>query len=189
MDFSRTKQRPNILDRPLHKTRGEVSLSAFSFLFSEIIQYCQNRVDSIPALEKKLSDIGYRVGFRLLELMCHREKTGKRETRLLNIIYFINTVVWKTLFGKQADLLEKDSEQDDTYMISDKELVVNKFISVPKEMGNLNCAAFIGGIIEAILEGSNASARVTAHTTPKGTTILIKFDPAVMAREKALEGR
>jgi hypothetical protein len=31
----------------------QVSLSTFSYLFSEIIRYCQDRVDSVPALEQK----------------------------------------------------------------------------------------------------------------------------------------
>ena len=55
----------NILDRPLvakssrssssssSSGNGEVSLSAFSFLFSEMVQYYQNRVLSIADLERK----------------------------------------------------------------------------------------------------------------------------------------
>lgn len=39
-------------------------------------------------------------------------------------------------------------------MISDNEPLVNKFISVPKDMGQLNCGAFVAGIIEGVLEGS-----------------------------------
>lgn len=39
-------------------------------------------------------------------------------------------------------------------MILENEPVVNKFISVPKEMSQLNCAAFTAGIIEAILDGA-----------------------------------
>eukprot|EP00128_Syssomonas_multiformis_P008118 Colp12_sorted_trinity150504_noHs@6398 len=102
----------------------------------------------------------------MLELLVYREKGSKRETKLLNILYFINSVVWKSLFGKQADLLEKENtEHDDTYMISDVDLLVNKYISVPKEMGGLNCAAFVAGIVEAILNGTNFPARVTAHAT------------------------
>eukprot|EP00128_Syssomonas_multiformis_P008119 Colp12_sorted_trinity150504_noHs@16135 len=188
MSFHNKTSKANILDRPLSRGKGEVSLSAFAFLFSEIIQYCQNRVDSIPALEKKLAEIGNRVGVRMLELLVYREKGSKRETKLLNILYFINSVVWKSLFGKQADLLEKENtEHDDTYMISDVDLLVNKYISVPKEMGGLNCAAFVAGIVEAILNGTNFPARVTAHATEKGTTILMKFDHSVMAREKAMD--
>ncbi|KAB2024433.1 hypothetical protein ES319_D06G086900v1 [Gossypium barbadense] len=39
------KQYSNILEKPLSKGKQEVSLSAFAFLFSELIQYNQTRVD------------------------------------------------------------------------------------------------------------------------------------------------
>jgi hypothetical protein len=52
----KTKQL-GILDRSLIKPAGapkaEVSLSAFALLFSEIVQYNQNCVDSIYDLERK----------------------------------------------------------------------------------------------------------------------------------------
>ena len=46
--------RPNIYDRNLNKTRGtEVSGAAFTFLFSEIVQYTQRRVSGINDLERQ----------------------------------------------------------------------------------------------------------------------------------------
>src|SRR6266498_3748860 len=46
--------RPNIYDRNLNKTRtAEVSGAAFSFLFSEIVQYTQKRVSGINDLERQ----------------------------------------------------------------------------------------------------------------------------------------
>jgi len=57
--------------------------------------------------------MGYRVGQRVLELMVWREKNSRRETRILGILQFIHTTVWKTLFGKAADALEKSREADD----------------------------------------------------------------------------
>lgn len=46
--------RPNIYDRNLNKTRTtEVSASAFSFLFSEVVQYTQKRVSGINDLERR----------------------------------------------------------------------------------------------------------------------------------------
>jgi hypothetical protein len=39
--------------------------------------------------------------------------------------------------------------------IIDLDPVTNRFISVPKEMGQLNCAAFIGGIIRGVLDSAN----------------------------------
>lgn len=48
----------SILERPLNKSKGsEVSLSAWSFLFAEIVAYSQGRVDSVADLEKRY-DIG-----------------------------------------------------------------------------------------------------------------------------------
>jgi hypothetical protein len=46
--------RPNIYDRPLNKARaGEISASAFAFLFSEMVQYTQKRVSGIADLERR----------------------------------------------------------------------------------------------------------------------------------------
>eukprot|EP01118_Nematostelium_gracile_P000376 TRINITY_DN103_c0_g1_i2.p2 TRINITY_DN103_c0_g1~~TRINITY_DN103_c0_g1_i2.p2 ORF type:complete len:144 (+),score=32.36 TRINITY_DN103_c0_g1_i2:79-510(+) len=108
------KKKPTaVLNKPISKGKGEVSLSAFAFLFSEYIQYSQSKVSNLNDLEKRLSDIGYAVGVRLLELITFREKNNKRETKLVGILQFISYTVWKVLFGKQADSLEKSNEQDD----------------------------------------------------------------------------
>lgn len=65
------------------------------------------------AIMDRLSDLGYRVGLRVHELTSHREKSGKRENRVLGLLYFIHTTVWKGLFGKAADALEKGTESVD----------------------------------------------------------------------------
>eukprot|EP00850_Spirogloea_muscicola_P006227 SM000029S10522 [mRNA] locus=s29:602262:604276:+ [translate_table: standard] len=161
----------------------QVGLSAFAFLFSELVQYSQARVSNVPELERKLEDAGYGVGLRMLELLCHREKGNKRETRLLQILTFVHSSVWKALFGKVADSLEKSTEHEDEYMISERELLVNRFISVPRDMGSFNCGAFVAGI--GVLDNAGFPARVTAHfvavegqARPR-TTILIKFSEEV----------
>ncbi|KAL8474575.1 hypothetical protein ACS0TY_030435 [Phlomoides rotata] len=175
------KQYANVLDRPISKGKQEVGLSAFAFLFSELVQYNQTQVDNIAELERRLEDAGYAVGARVLELLCHREKGNRRETRLLGILSFIHSTVWKVLFGKVADSLEKGTEHEDEYMISEKELLVNRFISIPKDMGAFNCGAFVAGIVRGVLDNAGFPAVVTAHFVPvdgqqrSRTTILIKF--------------
>jgi trafficking protein particle complex subunit 5 len=61
---------------------------------------------------------------------------------------------FQSFFGREADKLEHSNDDDSTYYIIEKEPLVNKFISVPKDKGNLNCAVFVGGIIEGILNSS-----------------------------------
>jgi Transport protein particle (TRAPP) component len=51
-----------------------VSASIFGFLYSEIVQYHQNRVDSINDLERRLEATGYGVGLRVLELLAYRSR-------------------------------------------------------------------------------------------------------------------
>ncbi|NXJ11277.1 TPPC5 protein, partial [Odontophorus gujanensis] len=124
-----TRGKSPLLERPLCRPRGEVSLSAFALLFCELVQYCQRRVYSVAELQAKLAQLGHQ-----------------------------------------------------------REPLVNTFISVPRENSTLNCAAFSAGLVEAVLGASGFPAKVTAHWH-KGTTLMIKFEEGVIAREKSLEGR
>lgn len=62
-------------------------------------------------------------------------------------------VTFQSLFGREADKLEHANDDERTYYIIEKEPLVNKFISVPKDKGSLNCSVFTAGIIEAVLNG------------------------------------
>ena len=101
------------------------------------------------------------------------------------------------MFSRPADALEKSANPDtpEEYMISDNEPLVNAYISVPKEMNQLNCAAFVAGIIEGVCDGAGFPARVTAHSVgkegegemwPGRTVFLVKFQPEVVEREAYL---
>ena len=50
-------------------------------------------------------------------------------------------------------------QAEDEYMISDYDLFVNKYISVPKDLGQLNCSAFVAGIVKGVLDGAGFPAR------------------------------
>ncbi|KTG45462.1 hypothetical protein cypCar_00000765 [Cyprinus carpio] len=178
MEVRFTRGKSAILERSLTRPKTEVSVSAFALLFSEMVQYCQSRVYSVSELQARLADMGQGVGASLLDVLVMREKNGKRETKVLNILLFI----------KEADKLEQANDDDKTYYIIEKEPLINAYISVPKENSTLNCAAFTGGIVEAILTHSGFPAKVTVHWH-KGTTLMIKFDEAVIARDKTLDGR
>ena len=43
----------------------------------------------------------------------------------------------------------------DPDLLIEKDPIVNTYVSVPKDKSSLNCAAFIGGILEAILNDAN----------------------------------
>ena len=140
----------------------------------------------------RLNQQGYTIGQRLLELLLYREgRTAKRETRVLGILQFTAQTVYRHLFGKPADGLEKSRDNEDEYMLIDNEPAVSSYISVPREMSQLNCAAFVAGVMEAVLDGSLFPCKVTAHSVPteqwpQKTVFLIKFEKSVLEREQVL---
>lgn len=118
-----------------------------------------------------------------------------RPTRLLELLQFIHTTLWKTLFNRAADNLELSTTASNEYMITDNEPLVNTYISVPKEMSQLNCAAFVGGVIEGVCDAAGFQTDgVTAHSAGEGdemwpgkTIFLIRFKKEVVEREEALK--
>jgi len=190
------------LDRHL-KPRAEVSLSLFSFLFSEIVQSLmkQEGKEKEADLEQSLAQLGFPVGEKVLELLFFREKggssgacnNGRRETKIVNMLHFINNNVWKTLFGKVADGLEQSIEDADEYRILDKNPITNKFTSTGKG-SHINCAAYIAGILEGYLCAAKMDAKVTAHTVREegeaesaATTIyVIKFTEEASKRDEKI---
>ncbi|RYO76853.1 hypothetical protein DL764_010273 [Monosporascus ibericus] len=144
----------------------------------------------------RLNTQGHPIGVKLLDLLLYREpaRTQTRPLTIIALLHFIKIGVWTHLFGRAADGLEKSSDpaKPDEYMIIDNEPLVNRYVSVPREMSQLNCAAFVAGIVEGVCDGSGFPARVTAHTVgrqdegemwPGRTVFLVKFAPEVMERE------
>lgn len=137
---------------------------------------CSRRLTHrVPSAIRRLENAGKSVGFKFLELVAHRDRPGRRETKLIGALQFVSSTCFKALFGRVADALEKSTENADECalcstrfmretltlvlvpatadMISDHDPVTNRFISVPRDMGKINCAAYIAGIIEGILAG------------------------------------
>ncbi|KAJ9531243.1 hypothetical protein QJQ45_006681 [Haematococcus lacustris] len=94
---------PNLRSRCV----SSVSLSAFAYLFSELIQYAMERATSTGELEDRLDRVGYDVGVRMLELLSWRERALKRKPEVLDVMRFIHNVAWPALFGKPADDLQQ----------------------------------------------------------------------------------
>ena len=171
--------------KSVSKPKGEINMSWFSFLFSEIIQYLQKH-DSDKDIEQSLTDFANPIGERVLELAMFREKMkGKRYTNIVDVLHFIHSPVWKLLFGRQADGLEQNSDEDDEYWLRDDQPVTNKYIWTKSK---INWAAFIAGIIEGILWAIEFPAKVSAHfwddNDPNTTVYVIKFTKEALENSK-----
>jgi hypothetical protein len=181
----------NSYDKNL-KTRTEIPISLFSFLFSEIVQYILSKSDEEKDfdIEEKLSCFGYSIGEKVLELCSLRDKGFKRETKIVNMLQFIHNNVWKMLFNKQADGLQKSTDDPDEYRIIENSPITNKFITLQK--GNsLNCASLFAGVIEGILNSADFRCKVAAFffevEGQTKTYYIVKFDSDIIARDSEIK--
>lgn len=190
--------RKSIYDRNLNRTRtNELSLASFAHLFNTLISYHHTRSPSVSDLEARLTSSGYPIGVKLLDLLLYRQppRTATRPTRLLDLLQFIHTTLWRALFSRSADNLELSTTNNNEYMITDNEPLVNTYISIPKEMSQLNCAAFVAGMVEGVCDAAGFSTDgVTAHSAGEGdemwpgkTIFLIRFKQEIVEREEALK--
>jgi len=120
----------------------------------------------------------------------------------MNILQFVSASVWKALFGKNADSLERSIDHADEFMIIDYEPLTSTYCSVPPDLGQLSADAYVSGIIAGVLSGAGFHARVTAHNVAledgehsnslimprkEKAVFLVKFDPDVSKRDAAME--
>lgn len=182
------RSKRSIIDQPIVKPQYTIHQSAFSLLFCELVEHSQGKSSTIQELQTRLAESGKHIGYRIVDLIVTRDKNFRRETRVINMLMFIKTVFWRTLFNKDADKLEQANDDSSIYYLIETEPITNKFISTPKEKGNLNCASFVAGIIEAALEQCCFPSKVTVHWH-QGTTFMIKFDESVVKREKRLSAK
>jgi len=113
---------------------------------------------------------------------------GRKEKHVVAMLQTLQVPMWKALFGKTADSLEKATDKEDEYYIYDVSPLTNRFISPPRELAGFNPATFVAGIMNGILDGAEFSADVSAHfnTNSNGITrtlYVIKFSKEVTKRD------
>lgn len=188
----------SIYDRNLNRTKDtETSLASFAFLFNSLITYHHSKSASVSEIETRLNRAGYPIGIKMLDLVLYRQpaRTVARPTRMLDLLQFIHGTLWRALFNRSADALEQSNTKKNEYMIVDNEPLVNTFISIPKEMSQLNCAAFVAGVVEGVCDAAGFSTEgVTAHWAGEGdemwpgkTIFLLRFKESVVSRDEAIK--
>ncbi len=58
-------------------------------------------------------------------------------------------------------------------MVVDSAPLVNQFVSVPANLGALDCAALMAGVIAGILDAAYFAAKCTAHPREEGGTVFL----------------
>ncbi|MES1913880.1 MAG: hypothetical protein MHM6MM_006027 [Cercozoa sp. M6MM] len=144
--------------------RRQVSLSSFSHLFCQMVSHALTMASETSEVENMLCEIGYDVGARTLELVALRDHSGIKFPTRQAALQFVQHAVWRSLFAKSAERLEPNSSNSEEWFLTDLSPLTNRYVHVPEEYGELNCAAFQAGIIKGALCEAGAKCEVLAHT-------------------------
>ena len=185
----------NVMDINI-KTKKEIPISMFSFLIAEIIQYVSKSSENNNYntddnnnfdFEEQLSSCGYPIGEKILEITFLRDKGHKRELKIVNMLQFVHNNLWKHLFNKNADGIQKSTEDKYEYRIIENTPIVNRFIS--QRSNSSNIVSFIAGIIEGFLNSAGFKCKVTSYFLDSNdgntgkTFYIIKFDKDVIDKD------
>lgn len=185
----------NVMDINI-KTKKEIPISMFSFLIAEIIQYVSKSSENNNYntddnnnfdFEEQLSSFGYPIGEKILEITFLRDKGHKRELKIVNMLQFVHNNLWKHLFNKNADGIQKSTEDKYEYRIIENTPIVNRFIS--QRSNSSNIVSFIAGIIEGFLNSAGFKCKVTSYFLDSNdgntgkTFYIIKFDKDVIDKD------
>lgn len=69
------------------------------------------QVASTGMLLGRLHELGLRIGYKILDLLVYRERHKKREIKILSILTFVSTCVWRYLFGHSGELLKAQDNE------------------------------------------------------------------------------
>lgn len=162
----------------------KIPKSTYALLFSEVVQYCHQKVNSLEQFSKQLKAIGYPIGCTILEVMAQSSQPIKRYPSEVPTLIQIREKIWPFLFGYQANDLEQQVDDANCYMLYDNKPMIVKYISHPQDIKNhFSCCSFVAGIVEGILCSSGFPCQVSTHPSPEQNAperviYLIKFSGA-----------
>ena len=210
-----------IYDRNLNRTRNaELSRAAFAYLFVEMISYAQKRVTGIADLEKRYAfaaDTGRppltrplpgstrqatRSGSSCWTFCCRGRRRSRRcsgRRACCRCCSSSRPRSGGTCSGGRPTRSSAAPPTPPSTWSRTTSRSLTSTISVPREMSQLNCAAFVAGIIEGVCDGAGfATNGVSAHWAGEGgeadakgmwpgkTVFLIRFREDVLEREEIL---
>ncbi|EKF31718.1 transport protein particle (TRAPP) subunit, putative [Trypanosoma cruzi marinkellei] len=193
-------------DKASSRTANEevkVSLSAFSFLFSEMCTRAHNtpsKASNVEEIEQRLTSLGVLVGARLIMLSSLKDplELQRRPITIEGALKLFQDKLWSRWFGKPANDLQRETGSD-RFFIFDTEPIVLRYVYPSPEYldgegrWSINYASFMGGIVEGALKAIGFAAEVLTYhqpepSKPHQSIFAISFAKHVWDRERRVRG-
>jgi len=180
---------------------SSVSLSAFSFLFSEMCTRAYThptKAQNVEEVEARLTALGAHAGTRLTMLSSQRDATDmqRRPLTVDAVLKLLQDKMWSRWFGKPAGEIQQESGSD-RYFLFDSDPVVLRYVNPSPDYvdsegrWSVNYASFMGGIVQGGLQAMGFEAEVVTYHQPEDnkphqSVFVIGFARHVWDRERRL---
>lgn len=176
-----------------------VSLSAFSFLFSELCTRAYSfptKVKNVEEVEERLAVLGTDIGTRMMALSSLRDQADLRRRPLTidAVLKLLQEKLWARWFGRAASDIQRESNSDRFFIFDSDPLVLKSVYPSPDYIDsegrwNVNYASFMGGIIQGALQAMGFDAEVLTYHHPEAgkphqSLFVISFAKHVWDRER-----
>lgn len=158
----------------------EVNLSSFIYLLNAMIQ---SNLDSTVPLNDSLKNYGKAIGGKILERISFEDEKNKKFKKLKRIhsfeeaVKFIAHRVWPYLFSKKIDSVGISPDQNDVYILTDENPILDHYISGQKKF-NFTNMSFVAGIVEKIMSDLMFPVEITvAQDNPPSQLVQLWLKP------------
>ncbi|CBH14661.1 transport protein particle (TRAPP) subunit,putative [Trypanosoma brucei gambiense DAL972] len=199
--LNRDGTRSNRSSVRLTSDEGKVSLSAFSFLFSELCTRAHStptKARDIEEIEQRLTSLGAIVGAKLMMLSSLKDplELQRRPTTIDEALKLLQEKFWTRWFGKTANDLQQEGESTRYFLVDSNPMVLQHVYPSPEYMDSegqwsINYASFMGGIVEGALRAVGFDADVLTYhhpepDKPQQSIFAISFAQHVHDRERRI---
>ncbi|EPY41124.1 transport protein particle (TRAPP) subunit [Angomonas deanei] len=189
-------------DSTLSGSQGMVSLSAFSFLFTDLCTrayHYPTKVQNVEEVEARLTQLGVHVGMRLMMLYSVRETQENRRRPLTveQALKLLQEKLWLRWFGHAANEVQRESGSDRYFLGDSDPLVLKSVFASPDYVDSegrwtVNYASYMGGIIQGALQSMNFDCEVVTYHQPEPdkphqSLFVVAFSKHVWDRERKLK--
>ncbi|CAJ1012256.1 putative Transport protein particle (TRAPP) component [Leishmania naiffi] len=179
----------------------QVSLSAFSFFFSELCVRAYTfptKVKNVEEVEARLTSLGAHVGTRLIMLSSVRDPVDlqRRPLTIDAVLKLLQEKLWARWFGRAASEIQRESNSDRFFLFDSDPVVLRHVHPSPDYIDsegrwNVNYAGFMGGIIQGALQSMGFEAEVQTYHQPEPgkphqSLFVIAFAKHVWERERKM---
>lgn len=141
----------------------EYSVDFSALIYGSLVNSLLEMTEDVNEVNKKLEEIGYRIGLRLAHEFA-REKNLERVESPEKLISDVLIKNWPNIAGKNASC-KSNSQGDNTFIMTFQPSIFTEYVTIPELYNGIQYTAMLPGVLKGIFEIFHYEAEVSLLTS------------------------